>query len=84
MLSSCGFRLQHIEPDYLETYKSGDYANTDLYCRVTKTPINEYTYRIELVAGANNFMRYTKPELVQIHQQFNDAVNAAWHPSTSK
>jgi len=78
MLSNCGFRLEHVEPDYLETYKSGDYANTDLYCRVTKTPIGETAYRIELVAGANNFMIYGAAAKLAFHQRFNDSVNGAW------
>jgi hypothetical protein len=81
MLEQCGLRLQHIEQDYLETYKSGDYANTDLYCRVTKTPISEAEYRIELTAGANNPLMYSAPALLKIQQHFNDRVNNAWAPS---
>ena len=78
VLSSCGMRLQHVEADFLETYRSGDSANTDLYCRVTRTPISETAYRIELVAGANNPFMYSRSKLVMIGQSFNDAVNAAW------
>ncbi len=78
MLGNCGFRLQTVTADYLETFKSGDYADTNLYCRVTKTPISETAYRIELVAGANNPLMYSRAKLVSVHQAFNDTVNASW------
>lgn len=80
MLSNCGFRLQTVAPDYLETFKSGDYADTSLYCRVTKTPTSQVAYRIELVAGANNPLMYSRSKLIAIHQAFNDSVNGAWRP----
>lgn len=79
MLGNCGFRLEKIEPDYLETYKSGDSASTDLYCRVTRTPISDTAYRIELTAAANNFLMYSAAQITAIHQRFNDAVEDSWH-----
>lgn len=81
MLDRCGFRLQHIEADYMETYKSGDYANTGLYCRVTRTPISETEYRIELKATANNPLMHSDADLLRIHQHFNDRVSGSWTPS---
>ena len=83
MLSNCGFRLQTVQPDYLETYKSGDSADTGLYCRVVKTPYSETGYRIELTAGANNFLMYSAHSLTEVKQRFNDAVNAAWRPTAA-
>jgi len=81
VLGNCGFRIEKIESDYIETYKSGDSANTDLYCRVTKSAISETGYQIELAAGANNFLMYSGYQITEIKQRFNDSVNAAWHAS---
>lgn len=81
VLNNCGFRIEKIEPDYIETYKSGDSANTDLYCRVTKSAVSETEYRIELAAGANNFLMYMGSQHTALLQGFNDAVNQSWHAS---
>ncbi|MFO1394685.1 MAG: hypothetical protein U1F09_13050 [Steroidobacteraceae bacterium] len=81
VLNNCGFRIEKMEPDYIETYKSGDSSDTNLYCRVTKSAVSETEYRIELAAGANNFLMYMGSAHTALLQGFNDAVNQSWHGS---
>lgn len=76
VLDYCGFKLQHITDDYMETFNSGDYAATEMWCRVTKSPTSETAYRIELENGVNN--PFGAGGLSAARWQFNQAVNAAW------
>jgi hypothetical protein len=76
VLDNCSFKLQHITDDYMETYSSGDYASTGLWCRVTKSPISETAYRIELEAGVNN--AFSSSDAQRAKTKFNDFVTASW------
>lgn len=75
VLDNCSFKLQHITDDYMETFNSGDYAATGMWCRVTKTPISDITYRIELENGVNNPFA---SGLSGARSRFNQYVTAAW------
>ena len=76
VLDTCDFKLQHVTDDFLETYHSGDYADTNMWCRVSKTPTGETTYQLELEVGVNN--PFAGGDRTYLKQTFNDAVNAAW------
>lgn len=76
VLDNCGFRLQHITDDYMETFNIRDVASTSMWCRVTKSPISETESRIELENGVNN--PFAQGVLDGKRREFNSAVNAAW------
>jgi hypothetical protein len=75
VLDNCGFKLQHVSDDYLETYNIRDPASTGMWCRVTKTPTSETEYLIELENGANNWF---VGGMLGKRMEFNQYVNAAW------
>lgn len=77
VLDNCSFKLQHITDDFLETYNSTDYASTGMWCRVTKSPVSDTAYRIEVETGINNAFAFGKAESQR--QWFNDFVNDSWH-----
>lgn len=76
VLDNCGFKLQHITDDYLETYNIRDSASTAMWCRVTKSPESETVSRIELENGVNN--PFSQGGVAPARRSFNDYVNAAW------
>lgn len=76
VLDHCGFKLEHVTDDFMETFNSGNAAATQMWCRVTKSPINETAYKIELENGANNW--FGNGDMPAIRAEFNAYVSAAW------
>lgn len=76
VLDHCGFKLQTVTADYMETFNIRDSASTHMWCRVTKSPISETTYRIELENGINN--PFSFGELAPARADFNAFVTASW------
>lgn len=75
VLDNCGFKLQHVTDDYMETFNIRDPASTAMWCRVTKSPTSETEYVIELENGANNWF---VGGMLGKRMEFNHYVNAAW------
>ncbi len=73
--NNAGFRIQNYSSDYIQTYKSGDYANTELGVEVTKEPLGGGSYQIVARMWINNGLMSgdIPPKLVA----FNDYVNTA-------
>lgn len=79
VLDNCGFKLQHVTDDYMETFNIRDPASTNMWCRVTKSPTSETEYVIELENGVNNL--FAGGGLQDARIRFNSYVNAAWAAS---
>ena len=73
--NNAGFRIQNYSTDFIQTYKSGDYANTDLGVEVSKEPMGGGAYQIVARMWINNALSGggIPAKLVQ----FNDYVNTA-------
>lgn len=52
--NNAGFRIQNYSNDFIQTYKSGDYANTDLGVEVSKEPLGGGAYQIVARMWVNN------------------------------
>lgn len=76
VLDHCGFRLQTVTADYMETYNVRDVASTAMWCRVTRSPISETVYRIELENGVNNL--FALGGLAESRADFNAFVTSSW------
>lgn len=78
VLDHCDFKLEHVTDDFMETFNIQDSASTGVWCRVTKSPENDTTYRIELENGANNW--FAQGDLKSRRVDFNRYVKDAWKP----
>lgn len=79
VLSNAGFKLQHIQPDFLETYNSVG-SSVYLAARVVKEPIAEGGYKIVAALWCDNWMGCS-PDKWDALLDFNTKVNAAWKSS---
>jgi hypothetical protein len=77
VLDHCAYKLQHITGDFMETFSSGDMADTRMWCRVTKSATSETAYRIELENGVNN--PFATGGMADLRWDFNHYVTAAWN-----
>lgn len=72
---NCAFRIKQYDDHFIQTYQSGDYANTNLACEVVKEPQGRGVYRIIAKFWINNaFMNGAPAKMVE----FNDYVSLAY------
>lgn len=74
--ANAGWRLQHVQADYLETYNSVG-GSTNIAVRVTKQPLRTGGYRILGSVWCDNMFGCIPDNWVAL-KQFNDYVNASW------
>jgi hypothetical protein len=70
-----GFRIDTYSDDYIQTHKSGDYANTLLGVEVWKDPIGGGMYEIRTRMWRNN--AFSQGDIPQKMLDFNRYVAAA-------
>lgn len=76
ILANSGWKLQHIQPDFMETYNSVD-GSTSLAVRVTKEPDQSGAYRILATVWCDNIFG-CNPDKWQALKNFNRYVNDSW------
>lgn len=70
-----GFRIQNYSSDFIQTHKSGDYANTYLGVEVSKEPLGGGAYQIVARMWINN--AFSQGGIPGKLVEFNDYVNTA-------
>lgn len=73
--NNAGLRIQNYSSDFIQTYKSGDYANTALGVEVTKEPLGDHSYQIVARMWINN--AFSQGQIPAKLVEFNDYVNTA-------
>lgn len=73
--NNAGLRIQNYSDDFIQTYKSGDYADTSLGVEVTKEPLGGGQYQIVARMWINN--AFAAGEIPAKLVAFNDYVNTA-------
>lgn len=73
--NNAGLRIQNYSDDFIQTYKAGDYANTDLGVEVTKEPLGGGSYQIVARMWINN--AFGQGDIPAKLVAFNDYVNTA-------
>ncbi len=77
--ANAGWRLQHVQADYLETYNSVG-GSTNIAVRVTKEPLRTGGYRILGSVWCDNMFGCYPDKWIAL-KHFNDYVNASWEPA---
>lgn len=78
IVKNAGWKLQHVTPDYLETYNSVD-ASVYLAVRVNKEPTPDGGYRILGSVWCANILG-CHPDKYDALLDFNRSVNKSWTP----
>lgn len=73
--NNAGLRIQNYSDDYIQTHKSGDYANTLLGVEVNKEPLGGGRYQIVARMWVNN--AFSQGGIPSKLVAFNDYVNTA-------
>lgn len=76
--ANSGWKLQHVQPDFMETYNSVD-GSTGIAVRVTKQPRQDGSYSIDAAVWCDNWIGCFPDKWVAL-KHFNDFVNASWQP----
>ena len=53
---NCGFRIENITDNFIQTHKSGDFSDIKLGYEVTKTPLGQGRYKFAPRFWVNNWM----------------------------
>lgn len=73
--NNAGFRIQNYSEDFIQTHKSGDYANTLLGVEVSREPLGSGQYQIVARMWINN--AFSQGAIPAKLVSFNDYVNTA-------
>ena len=76
ILSNAPMKLQHLAPDFMETYNPRR-NSIDIGVRVVKEPMPQGGYRIVATIWCDNIYDLCRPNKWDALQNFNDYVNAA-------
>ncbi len=80
VLQNAGWKLQHIQPDFLETYNAIN-SSPNIAVRVIKEALPGGKHRIVATVWCDN-MFGCNPNKLDALLSFNNFVNASWQPSS--
>lgn len=78
IIANSGWKLQHVTPDYLETYNAIN-SSPRIAVRVNKEPIANGQYQLVAAVWCDNIFG-CQPNKLDAMLDFNRKVNASWTP----
>jgi hypothetical protein len=78
ILANSGYKFQHLQADFMETYNSTD-SSTSLAVRVLKEPQQDGSYKFMASVWCANWIGCVPDKWVAL-KHFNDFVTASWKP----
>ena len=76
IIQNAGWKLQHVQPDFMETYNSIN-SSTRLAVRVVKEPLQNGGYKITATVWCDNWIS-CYPDKLDALLSFNNTVNGSW------